>query len=100
MDEHRASSSKRVHPWHCQSVQFKTKLVDSVTWQEILETVARELYSLSHQLQDNRPVSIGDIPRSYSSLRLVQTKSSVINAGKSVQTEKGIGDGELYKKAS
>lgn len=47
------SSSNTKRRWECGSVTRVTCRVDEAEWQSVLETVARELYELNHQLQDN-----------------------------------------------
>jgi hypothetical protein len=42
--------------WECESVQLLANPIESTEWKYVLETVARELYDLSHQLQETHEV--------------------------------------------
>lgn len=58
---HRQSSlqrKRRINRWESRDVKCVPAPVDPREWQYILETLAKELYDLSYQLQDN--------PRSHS----------------------------------
>jgi hypothetical protein len=62
-------TENRRQRWECEIVQLIATPVDSTEWQYLLETLARELYDLGHQLQEAVPVvqtRLGENTRSYS----------------------------------
>ncbi len=62
------SSSRRVHRWKCETIELIPELIDQKDFEERLERVAEELYSLMNQLHDGESESA---PRSYRSDYLI-----------------------------
>lgn len=52
MASHRQSSTQRKTRWECRDVKCVAAPVDPHEWQYLLETLAQELYDLSHQLRE------------------------------------------------
>ena len=72
----RKTQSENPRPrWECEAVQLIVSQVESKEWRYALETVASELYDLSHQLRDVAPVDhAGPTKIPYLLLCAIQTK--------------------------